>query len=93
MTVVVISELSFDKTLFNWLCMKEARMCLSEMELIQGRCMSCEDRQMLGSKDVSKDPKKHASLGTEWDGVGGILPCKAINLVFFYIFCYRYLSG
>ena len=82
MTVVVISELSFDKTFFNWHCMEEACMCFSEMELIQNRCMSCEDRQMLESKGVSKDPQKHVSLGTEWDGMGGILPCKAINLVF-----------
>ena len=51
--------------------MKEARVCFGEMELIQNRWMSRKDRQVLESKDVSKDPKKQVSLGTQREG-GGI---------------------
>ena len=37
--------------------MKEGHMCFSEIELIQNQWMSCEDRQVLESKGVSKDKK------------------------------------
>ena len=47
-------------------------MCFSEIELIQNQWMSCEDRQVLESRDVSKDPKEQVSLGTQWGtGMGG----------------------
>ena len=63
--------------------MKEGCVCFSEMKLIQIQWMSHEDRQVLESKDVSKDLQKQVSLGTQWEG--GILPCKATNLVFLVI--------
>ena len=47
------------------------------------RWMSREDRQVLESKDVSKDPQKQVSLGTQRKG-GGILPRKATNVVLTY---------
>ena len=50
--------------------MKEAGVCFSEMELVQNRWMSREDRQVLESKDVPRDPKKQVSLGTQ-RGIGG----------------------
>ena len=55
--------------------MKEACVCFSEMELIQNQWMSCKVRQVLESKDVSKQnpPKKQVSLGTQqvWGGGEG----------------------
>ena len=48
--------------------MKETRVFFGEMELLQNRWMSHEDRQVLETKDVSKDPKKQVLPGTR--GVG-----------------------
>ena len=48
--------------------MKEVCTCFSEMELIQNWWMSHEDRQVLESKGVSKDPPKQVLLGTQWGG-------------------------
>ena len=45
--------------------MKEVRVCISEMELIENWWMSCEDKQVFESKDVSRDPKKQVSVGTQ----------------------------
>ena len=65
--------------------MKEARVCFSGIKLIQSRWMSREDRQVLESKDVSKDTKKQVSLGTQRRGVGeyfaaqGDKPCLHIG--------------
>ena len=69
----------------NWHCMKEAHMFFSEMELIHRQCLSCEDRQALESKGVSKDPQKQVSLGTQW-GRGALLFCHAIQQTLLYFF-------
>ena len=62
-------------------------MCFSEIELIQKWWLSLEDRQMLESKDVSKDnPKKPLLLAIQWGGGGGYfvaLRHKVTNLVGF----------
>ena len=50
--------------------MKETRVCFGEMELLQNRRMSYDDRQVLETKDVSKDPKK-AVVTKHTTGVGG----------------------
>ena len=55
--------------------MKEAHVCFGEMELIQTLWVSREDRQLLESKDMSKDPIKQVSLGTQREG-GGVF-CRA----------------
>ena len=58
-------------------------MCFSEMELIQNQWLSCEDRQVLESKDVSKKKEKKADItrhtmeerGGGYFAVQGDKPC------------------
>ena len=60
--------------------MKEARMCFSEMELIQKWWLSRENKQLFESKGVSKDPKK-AGITRHTTG-GAILP-RTVTIFFF----------
>ena len=57
-------------------------MCFGEIELIQKRWLSHEDKQVLESKGVSQDPQK-AGITRHTTGVGAcILLRKATILVF-----------
>ena len=57
MTVVAISELTFNETLSGWHRIKEAQVCFSETELVRKWQMSRQNRQVFESKGVPTDPK------------------------------------
>ena len=64
--------------------MKEARVCFSEMELIQtGGCL-VKTGKCLNQKMCQKTPKKQVSLGTQGEGGG----CRAGRQTLFVVVCF-----
>ena len=70
--------------------MKEARMCFSEMELIQKLWLSRENKQLFESKGVSKDQKK---AGITRHTTGGYFAAHGDNFFLFSLSALLRLHG